>query len=174
MWLANQLFVLTSNWRLYLIKWQVSIYGLWDINDIMLKHIVICGFLWRVLRKYKMHGQITKYVLLFMCSSRLQQYNSIYILYWKSILCRNNDNVQSIQSVLESHRLNSAHSESFTTTSTQIPWLTGRRADCKDEPLLTATLPPQEVTSQTESQVGCLVNNVPSPSKFWRLPYCPI
>lgn len=148
MWLANQLFVLTSNWRLYLMKWQVSIYGLWNINDIMLKHMVICGFLWRVLRKYKMHGQITKYVLLFMCSSRLQQYNSIYILYWKSILCRNNNNIQSIQSVLESHRLNSAHSESFTTTSTQISWLTGRRADCNDEPLLiraTVTLPPQEV-----------------------------
>lgn len=137
MWLANQLFVLTSNWRLYLIKWLVSIYGLWDINDIMLKHIIICGFLWRVLRKYKMHGQITKYVLLFMCSSRLQQYNSIYILYWKSILCRNNDNIQSIQSVLESHWLNSAHS--------QISWLTGRS---NDEPLLiraTVTLPPQEV-----------------------------
>lgn len=148
MWLANQLFVLTSNWRLYPIKWQVSNYGLWDINDIMLKHKVICGFLWRIFRKYKMHGQITKYVLLFMCSSLLQQYNSICSLYWKSILCRNNNNIQSIQSVLESHRLNSAHSESFMTISVQISWLTGRRADCNDEPLLiraTVTLPPQEV-----------------------------
>lgn len=38
--------------------------------------------------------------------------------------------------------------ESFTTTSTQLSWLTGRRADCNDGPLLiraTVTLPPQEV-----------------------------
>lgn len=74
------LFVFTRSWTLHLIKWPVSVYGLWNINgNLIHKHVVIF-VLWMIRRNYTQLWLINMYY----CSCARA---SICILCSQSLLC---------------------------------------------------------------------------------------